>query len=217
LLFVTKFNGYQVLAQRDLTRRVPSNEGDDNGWASVVVRPQVMIEFCRNGFLTYHQRQTALAFFDAQDASGDGMPPGPYRNPGLASDPDFEGNVYAASDHWLFFSTFDTEKDCPFVEGMDPDDVRELCESTLLRLAQLGNDYILIEDAPVAPPWPTYEKTHHNKKVAICEELGLDPVVCAEYEKQRESPQESVIAGFYALAEKQKEAAAAMEQLTVRG
>jgi hypothetical protein len=42
------------------------------------------------------------------------MPPGPYRNPGVASDPDFEGNVYAGSDHWLFFSTFDTEKDCPW-------------------------------------------------------------------------------------------------------
>jgi hypothetical protein len=29
LLFVTKYNGYQVLVQRDITRRVPSNEGDD--------------------------------------------------------------------------------------------------------------------------------------------------------------------------------------------
>jgi hypothetical protein len=132
LLFVTKFNGYQVLAQRDLTRRVPSNEGDDNGWASVVVRPQVMIEFRRNGFLTYHQRQTALAFFDAQDASGDGMPPGPYRNPGLASDPDFEGNVYAGKRPLALLLDVRHREGLSIRRGMDPDDVRELCESTLL-------------------------------------------------------------------------------------
>jgi hypothetical protein len=217
LLFVTKYNGYQVLAQRDFTQRVPPSEGDDAGWVKVVKRPQVMIEFRRNGFLTYHQRQTALAFFDAQDASGDGMPPGPYRNPGLASDPDFEGNVYAGSDHWLFFSTFDSQKDCPVVEEMDPEDVRLLCESTLLRLAQLGHDYILIEDAPVAPPWPTYESTHHKKIPSLVRDLQLDPQAVIEYEKQREHPREGVIAEIEAIAATITAEREALENLTVRG
>jgi hypothetical protein len=158
LLFVTKFNGYKLLAQNDVTRYRPSARGDDNGWMRVEEVPLIMIEFHRRGVLAFHHRKQALEFFDARETGEDGMPPGAYRNPGIASDPEFEGALYEGSDHWMLFSTFD-----------------------------------------------------------ICEEQGYDPILCAEYEKQRESPQESVIAGFYALAEKQKETAAAMEQLTVRG
>jgi hypothetical protein len=217
MLFVTKYKGYQVMVQRDITRRVPSNEGDDAGWVSVVTRPLIMAEFKPHGVLTYHQRRVALEFFDSQETGEDGMPPGAYRNGNVASDPDFAGMVYNGSDHWLRFSTFDTEKDCPWIETMDPAEVKALCEKTLLGSAQLGSDYILVDQEKVAPPWDTYETTHHKKIASLTRDLQRDPLEVIEYEKQRAEPREGVIADLERLVEQQSAEAEAINQLTVRG
>jgi hypothetical protein len=217
MLFVTKYKGYQVMVQRDITRRVPSNEGDDAGWVSVVTRPLIMAEFKPHGVLTYHQRKVALDFFDSQETGEDGMPPGAYRNGNVASDPDFAGMIYNGSDHWLRFSTFDTEKDCPWIETMDPAEVKALCEKTLLGSAQLGSDYILIEQEKAPEPWPDFNQTHHKQIPMVTKAMKRDPRIVIEYLKERDNPPLGVITELEKLIEQEAAEAEAINQLTVRG
>jgi hypothetical protein len=217
MLFVTKYKGYQVMVQRDITRRVPSNEGDDAGWVSVVTRPLIMAEFKPHGVLTYHQRKVALDFFDSQETGEDGMPPGAYRNGNVASDPDFAGMIYNGSDHWLRFSTFDTEKDCPWIETMDPAEVKALCEKTLLGSAQLGSDYILIDQEKAPEPWPILQS---DASQADPDGHEGDEARPADRDRVREGARQPASRRHHGARETDRAEAAeaeAINQLTVRG
>lgn len=217
MIFVSNFNNYKILVQRDITRRVPTIEGDDQGWERVVVRPQIFAEFRSPGHLTYNQRRQALDFFDQRDTGEDQMPPGPYRTTAMASDPDFEGFFYQGSDHWLMFSVLNTETDCPSVDGMDPSEVRALVEKTLLACQQLGQDYIQIEVETTPAPWDTYEEMHHTQIAKACKLLKKDPLAVIAYEKEREKPRDSVIVDLEALIAETAAEQASIDALTVRG
>lgn len=217
MLFVSNFNGYQVLVRNERVKLIPDPRGADYGMTRDVLVPQIMIEFKSPGHLTYTQRQQALEFFDRRDTGEDQMPPGPYRIGGMASDPDFEGMMYNGSDHWLMFSVFNTETDCPLVEDLEPSEVRELVEKTLLACQQLGQDYILIEQQKAPAPWETYEETHHKQIAAAVKLLKLDPRVVIAYEQERENPRPGVIADLEALITETADEQKALDDLTVHG
>jgi hypothetical protein len=215
MLFVTNYTGYQLLARPDKTKLMPHPNGPDWGTISVVVQEPIMLEFRPKGILTFAQRTAAQEFFDPPAI--DGHRPGPYRQAGVAGDPDFEGQTFEASDHWLFYSTFNTETDCPVVADLSPEEVQELAERILLSCAQLGTDYIRADEAKVAIPWPEYEETHHKSIATVVKAMGRDPRLVIEYEKTRAEPRPGVIADLEKLITAQAVDAANEEELTVRG
>lgn len=215
MLFVTNYTGYQLLARPDKTKLMPHPNGPDWGTISVVVQEPIMLEFREKGFLTYAQRQVAQEFFDPPAI--DGHRPGPYRQSGVAGDPDFEGATFEGSDHWLFYSTFDTEQHCPVVDDLSPAEVQALAEKILLGCAQFGTDYIRCDEVKVAAPWPGYEETHHKSIATVARATKADPRVIIEYEKTRPDPRPGVIADLEKLIGEQTQEAADVEELTIRG
>lgn len=215
MLFVTNYTGYQLLARPDKTKLMPHPNGPDWGTINVVVQEPIMLEFRPKGILTYAQRQAAQEFFDPPAI--DGHRPGPYRQAGVAGDPDFEGQTFEASDHWLFYSTFNTETDCPEVADLEPAEVQALAERILLGCAQYGVDYIRADEVKLAAPWPNYDETHHKSIATVARSIKADPRVVIEYEKTRAEPRPGVIADLERLISEQTQEEANVEELTVRG
>lgn len=62
---------------------------------------------------------------------------------------------------------FDTEE-----QGYD-DETRGLVEKWMLAKNNIGVDFIRVEKAKAAKPWPNYDDTHWSKIAGLAKELGL--------------------------------------------
>lgn len=213
--FATNYGDlYQILARPDVTKIVQDPRGPEWGTQTVILQEAIWIKFTPRGHLAYAEREKAQNYFDPPGE--DGLRPGPYRNAGVAGDPDFDGMTYDASDHWLHYSTYDTEKDCPIVSDLSPDDVKALIEKTLTASTAFGRDYIRVDDAAVAEPWPGYADTHHKSIAVVAKSTRRDPRLVIEYEKTHQN-RLGVIADLEKLIGEAQQEAANEEELTVRG
>lgn len=193
MLFVTHYHPYRYVGIQKGVQRMELI--DDGTYQPMILRAHLEAEFHR-GSLPFAAREAARLFFDAKLGSSRGEPPGAYRVPGVASDPDFQGYMYDASDEPLFYSFFDTETDCPVdVIGMTDDEVRAKYEKVLGESQELRNgEFILIEQPRVAVPWPSYasivtgpghtEAWVAKKILDAAEITGADLRIVAAFERE---------------------------------
>ena len=67
------------------------------------------------------------------------------------------------------------------------DEDRETVEKVLVGLCNKMPEYIWpYKETPIAAPWPTYDKTHHNEIPSFAEKLGLAESALA-YERQNKN------------------------------
>lgn len=63
------------------------------------------------------------------------------------------------------------------------DEERELVEQKLLTSPYYGQDFVRIDEAPVAKPWATYDTTPGEKVIALAQDLGIALADVLAYEK----------------------------------
>jgi hypothetical protein len=224
VLFVSRFFPYEHGIQNGASRFELVETPNGTLHQEVVVKPHLTAVF-RRGALPYAAQQVAQEVFDAVFGSSNGDPPGPYRRANVASDPDFEGMMYDASEDYLFYSFFDTETDCPKdVPGLTDDQVRTLYEAKLSASPDIGaRDLLRIEQQRLTAPWPSYDEIKTgpghsrewvaNQVVEIGERIGADFAYVAAYERENEN-REEVLAKIAARAEEKRKALAEIEALS---
>jgi hypothetical protein len=117
MLFVTNYTGYQLLARPDITKLMPHPNGPDWGTINVVdAGTGHGFEFKPKGILTFAQREGGAGLLrpPALDGHRQAHTVRLVSRVTLIS----RGMTFEASDHWLFYSTFNTETDCPPVTDL---------------------------------------------------------------------------------------------------
>lgn len=76
---------------------------------------------------------------------------------------------------------------------------REAAERLLLNSPFYGHEFFLIEEVKAEKPWPSYDKTHHSKIVALATELGCVEQTLA-YERENGN-RPSIVEGLEAAVE----------------
>lgn len=73
------------------------------------------------------------------------------------------------------------------------DEDRELVEETLASLPENGVDFLIVEAPKVAAPWPKYDSARSvGSIVSTVEQIGVDPQVVIDYERQNRDRAEVV-------------------------
>lgn len=128
--------------------------------------------------LTEREREVGLAHFRFRGAP---VVPGPGNSPG--SDP-FDMSYRLSS-----FDSIEAQKRLGWT-----DEERELVEKTLMESSEYGLDFILVEDAKLPTPWPSYEKDTTKKILETVKTLGHDPEDIVAYERQNQNRAELIAA-----------------------
>jgi hypothetical protein len=224
VLFVSRFFPYEHGIQNGASRFELVETPNGTLHQEVVVKPHLTAVF-RRGALPYAAQQVAQEVFDAVFGSSNGDPPGPYRRANVASDPDFEGMMYAASVVYRFYSFVDTATDCPKdVPGLTDDQVRALYEAKLSASPDIGaRDLLRIEQQRVTAPWPAYDDlvtaagvstaTVAKRIVETAKTIGADLNLVAAYERENQN-REYVLAGIVEEQNRERRERAEVEALS---
>jgi hypothetical protein len=170
------------------------------------LEPHLVAEFAdRFDGLPLAERQKAREHFDRLHGVQEGAFSPAYRFDGIINcgDPDLDGTYYIGSTDAFRLSVFDTEKMCPRVDGMSPEQVREVFERKLSTSTDLGHTFIRTDDAVLVAPWPNYRRMSADQLVAACMMTGVSIASVLDYERGTENREEIVEALEEAIADDQ--------------
>lgn len=153
---------------------------------SVVIKPQIMLEFTRHG-LTGYDYEFGLQHW-GRGRSRDALDP--YGSDAWGAHPDtrdgvLAGRVYAGWLPQLAFSVFDTNS----LTG----EAKETVEAHFTQHPE-GQDYVVVTAKALVAPWPTFATMHAAKIAPMAADLGL-LVEALAYEEATEN-RESVVASL---------------------
>jgi hypothetical protein len=172
MLFVSKYSANHVGIQSEVVDIVTI----DGALRPRIVKPELGAQFSQGCLMKPSERYAAVRMMREQwggDAAFGAMPE---THSGVIQDG--TNRSYEASDPNWRVSGFRTDD-----PNQCPPDLRSLYEERLMtRECGLNIDYILVEHGGVEKPWPTYDKTHHNKIATMVAEMGLDPHDVLAYE-----------------------------------
>ena len=99
-------------------------------------------------------------------------------------------------------STYDTEEQA-LAQGWD-EELKSFVEQRLLSAKGFGRDYVLVQETPLAAPWPSYDEFvgEADELAMQVMDLGYDPEMVITYEQSKWGQnREDVVAALQAVVE----------------